>query len=187
VPAGGDPESKAGRKPWDAIVMFKAIVLCELYNLMLQSGAIDEIQDRNHGELHPKRADFVSEGVRFIMAKDISEGRVNFLTCYRIHWKQYVRLRASFARGGDSLLSHKEAIGNSAYVGQPCDTNTASYLLANRLNISTLFCFFANLFPVFFFPADAEGSGTPANALQRRRLAGCGNSARFGPISVFVV
>ena len=26
-------KSKAGRKPWDAVVMFKAIVLCELYNL----------------------------------------------------------------------------------------------------------------------------------------------------------
>ena len=26
-------KSAAGRKPWDAIVMFKAIVLCELYNL----------------------------------------------------------------------------------------------------------------------------------------------------------
>jgi transposase, IS5 family len=26
-------KSKAGRKPWDAIVMFKAIILCELYNL----------------------------------------------------------------------------------------------------------------------------------------------------------
>jgi IS5 family transposase len=26
-------KSKAGRKPWDALVMFKAIVLCELYNL----------------------------------------------------------------------------------------------------------------------------------------------------------
>ena len=26
-------KSKAGRKPWDAIVMFKAIVLCELYNM----------------------------------------------------------------------------------------------------------------------------------------------------------
>ena len=25
--------SPAGRKPWDAVVMFKAIVLCELYNL----------------------------------------------------------------------------------------------------------------------------------------------------------
>jgi len=25
--------SKAGRKPWDAVVIFKAIVLCELYNL----------------------------------------------------------------------------------------------------------------------------------------------------------
>ena len=26
-------KSKAGRKPWDAVMMFKAIVLCELYNL----------------------------------------------------------------------------------------------------------------------------------------------------------
>ena len=26
-------KSRAGRKPWDAVVMFKAIVLCELYNL----------------------------------------------------------------------------------------------------------------------------------------------------------
>ena len=26
-------KSKAGRKPWDALVMFKAIILCELYNL----------------------------------------------------------------------------------------------------------------------------------------------------------
>jgi hypothetical protein len=25
--------SRAGRKPWDAVVMFKAIVLCALYNL----------------------------------------------------------------------------------------------------------------------------------------------------------
>ncbi|MDA0952400.1 MAG: IS5 family transposase [Proteobacteria bacterium] len=26
-------QSKAGRKPWDAVVMFKVLVLCELYNL----------------------------------------------------------------------------------------------------------------------------------------------------------
>ncbi len=26
-------KSPAGRRPWDAVVMFKAIVLCELYNL----------------------------------------------------------------------------------------------------------------------------------------------------------
>ena len=26
-------KSSAGRKPWDAVVMFKAIVLCALYNL----------------------------------------------------------------------------------------------------------------------------------------------------------
>ena len=31
--APGERKSDAGRKPWDAIVMFKAIVLCALYNL----------------------------------------------------------------------------------------------------------------------------------------------------------
>ncbi len=29
----GERKSPAGRKPWDAVVMFKAIVLCVLYNL----------------------------------------------------------------------------------------------------------------------------------------------------------
>ncbi len=29
----GERKSPAGRKPWDAVVMFKTIVLCELYNL----------------------------------------------------------------------------------------------------------------------------------------------------------
>lgn len=28
-----EKRSPAGRKPWDAIVIFKAIILCELYNL----------------------------------------------------------------------------------------------------------------------------------------------------------
>jgi len=32
VPAG-ERKSRAGRKPWDAVLMFKAIVLCALYNL----------------------------------------------------------------------------------------------------------------------------------------------------------
>jgi hypothetical protein len=29
----GERKSPAGRKPWDAVVMFKTIVLCALYNL----------------------------------------------------------------------------------------------------------------------------------------------------------
>jgi len=29
----GERKSAAGRKPWDAVLMFKAIVLCALYNL----------------------------------------------------------------------------------------------------------------------------------------------------------
>jgi hypothetical protein len=37
-------KSKAGRKPWDAVVMFKAIVLCELYNL-----SDDQVEYENGG------------------------------------------------------------------------------------------------------------------------------------------
>ena len=43
-------KSKAGRKPWDALVVFKAIVLCELYNL---SDDQLEYQLRDRLSFHP--------------------------------------------------------------------------------------------------------------------------------------
>ena len=38
-------KSKAGRKPWDAVVMFKALVLCELYTLSDEQFAY-QVRDR---------------------------------------------------------------------------------------------------------------------------------------------
>ena len=35
-----DRKSPAGRKPWDALVMFKAIVLCALYKPVGRSGGV---------------------------------------------------------------------------------------------------------------------------------------------------
>jgi len=83
---------------------------------LLARRVILDIQDGNHGELHPKREDFLPEGVPFLMAADLSGGAIDFDHCARITQKQYDGLRIGFATGGDILLSHKGSIGETALV-----------------------------------------------------------------------
>jgi type I restriction enzyme S subunit len=83
---------------------------------LISSGHLADIQDGNHGELHPKRNDFVSEGIPFLMARDIAGGTIDFDHCYRIRREQYARLRVGFSKPGDVLLSHKGTIGEVAMV-----------------------------------------------------------------------
>ena len=70
--------------------------------------------DGNHGEIHPKKSDFVSSGVPFIMAAHLSNGSVDQENCYFITKKQAGSLRKGFAKNGDVLLSHKGTIGRVA-------------------------------------------------------------------------
>jgi type I restriction enzyme S subunit len=83
---------------------------------LISLGYLVAIQDGNHGELHPKRTDFSSDGIPFLMARDISNGRIDLDGCYRIRREQYLRLRVGFSRPGDVLLSHKGTIGEVAVV-----------------------------------------------------------------------
>jgi len=83
---------------------------------LISSGDLTDIQDGNHGELHPKRNEFVLEGIPFLMARDISGGEIDFDHCYRIRREQYARLRVGFSKPGDVLLSHKGTIGEVAIV-----------------------------------------------------------------------
>jgi type I restriction enzyme, S subunit len=83
---------------------------------LISSGYLADIQDGNHGELHPKRNDFVSEGIPFLMARDIAGGTIDFDHCYRIRREQYARLRVGFSKPGDVLLSHKGTVGEVAMV-----------------------------------------------------------------------
>ncbi|MBW4499536.1 MAG: restriction endonuclease subunit S [Scytonema hyalinum WJT4-NPBG1] len=101
-------DSPAGRIPkdWD----------CLTINDCLQKGLILDVQDGNHGEDHPKSEDFVTEGIPFVMAKDLVNGQINIADCNKISWKQYKSLRVGFARPADVLLSHKGTIGLTAIV-----------------------------------------------------------------------
>ncbi len=78
---------------------------------------LDRPMDGNHGEQHPKVADYISDGIPFIMANDLSGGRINYNSCSFITKKQADSLRKGFAKQGDVLVTHKATIGRTALVG----------------------------------------------------------------------
>lgn len=75
---------------------------------------LDKPLDGNHGEIHPKKSDFVKSGVPFIMASDLVDGMVDQVNCNFITLEQANSLRKGFAKDGDVLLSHKGTIGRAA-------------------------------------------------------------------------
>ncbi|MBM2715843.1 restriction endonuclease subunit S [Mesorhizobium caraganae] len=81
---------------------------------LVEEGILAKPQDGNHGEIHPKKADFVSSGIPFVMASDLVDGTVDQTNCYFISREQADSLRKGFAVDGDILLSHKGTIGRTA-------------------------------------------------------------------------
>lgn len=82
---------------------------------LLRSNVI-EIQDGNHGELHPVADDYVVKGIPFIMANNIRLNEIDMINCKFISEEQAMTLRIGFSRAGDVLLTHKGTIGEVALV-----------------------------------------------------------------------
>lgn len=87
-----------------------------LFANLIASGDILGIQDGNHGNDHPKASDYIENGIPFIMARDLKQGKIDFTTCCYISKKQADALRIGFAKPMDILLSHKGTIGEVAIV-----------------------------------------------------------------------
>lgn len=88
---------------------------------LIKNGVLEKPLDGNHGGTHPKSKDYVSEGIPFVMASDMSGGRVDTSNCKFITKKQADSLRKGFAKTGDVLLSHKATIGRTAIVEETVD------------------------------------------------------------------
>lgn len=88
---------------------------------LVEDGVIAKPLDGNHGDIHPKKADFVSSGVPFIMASHLVEGMVDQVNCHFISKVQADSLRKGFAKDGDVLLSHKGTIGRTAILATDYD------------------------------------------------------------------
>jgi type I restriction enzyme S subunit len=84
----------------------------------IDRGYILEVQDGNHGERHPKVADFVASGIPFITANCLNNGLLNTAEAYKLDDSWLTKLRVGFSQGGDLLLSHKGTVGEVAVVPQ---------------------------------------------------------------------
>lgn len=85
-----------------------------------------EIQDGNHGELHPKVADFSESGVPFVMANCLVNGELDVEKAYKLDECWLDKLRIGFSKSGDVLLSHKGTIGATAVVPDKLDVAVLS-------------------------------------------------------------
>lgn len=82
----------------------------------IKEDIIHEPRDGNHGNIHPKSSDFVSNGIPFIMASDLKYGKVDFNKCNFIAKIQADGLKKGFSYNGDVLLSHKGTVGEVAFL-----------------------------------------------------------------------
>ena len=85
---------------------------------LVEQNIIEKPLDGNHGEIHPKGTDFVDNGIPFIMATDVNNGKVDLITCKFITKKQADSLSKGFAVTDDVLLTHKASLGRTALVGE---------------------------------------------------------------------
>lgn len=83
----------------------------------IEKQIIERPVDGNHGNIHPKSKDFVSNGIPFVMASDLVGNCIDTENCHFITKKQADNLQKGFSVTGDVLLSHKGTIGRTAIVG----------------------------------------------------------------------
>lgn len=83
---------------------------------LVKDHILDKPLDGNHGNIHPKGTDYTQSGIPFIMASDISNGKINFTSCKFISKQQADNLQKGFSVEGDVLLTHKASLGRVAIV-----------------------------------------------------------------------
>lgn len=83
---------------------------------LIDSKDILDIMDGNHGELHPTTKDYVPNGIPFIMANNIVDGKLNLENCKFISKERAEMLRKGFSKENDVLITHKGSVGNVAIV-----------------------------------------------------------------------
>ena len=93
----------------------------ELVAYLLRADAIHDLKDGNHGANHPKVSDFVSEGLPFITAAQVTDnGGINYETAYKLSGGPLAKLRVGFARPGDVIYTHKGSVGRVALCDRDC-------------------------------------------------------------------
>lgn len=84
----------------------------------LQRDGVLLVEDGNHGEYRPRPDEFGKDGVAFIRASDMEDGRVLFESAEKINDRARERITKGIGAPGDVLLSHKGTVGKVALAPQ---------------------------------------------------------------------
>jgi len=133
---------------------------------LVADGVLVKPFDGNHGEIHPRKTDYVESGVPFIMACDLQNGAVDTAGCKFIPRRLADSLRVGFAKDGDVLISHKGTIGRSAVVNTDLDyimltPQVTSYRIKDGARLLNRFVRYYFMSPVFqreMIAAAADGA-----------------------------
>jgi type I restriction enzyme, S subunit len=84
-------------------------------NELNENDTIIDFQDGNHGELHPKKDDFINKGIPFLTASQIDEnGMVDLLNSKKLPELFLNTLRIGFSKSKDVLFTHNATVGRVA-------------------------------------------------------------------------
>jgi type I restriction enzyme S subunit len=83
-------------------------------------GALEDVKDGNHGANHPKVSEFTPEGIPFIAANLVHDGKIDYDNAPRLSGKPLERLRIGFAKKNDVILTHKGSVGRVAIADRDC-------------------------------------------------------------------
>ena len=85
---------------------------------LIRNKFIIKVQDGNHGEIHPKSSDYIDDGIPFIMANTLINGKIDFDKSKKLPQSITDSLRIGFSYPNDILLSHKGTVGEVAIVSE---------------------------------------------------------------------
>jgi type I restriction enzyme S subunit len=96
--------------------------------------AIVDYADGNHGSLYPRKSEFGQEGVLFVTARDLVQGRVLWQSCARLSNSRAKQLLKGWAQSGDVLLTHNATVGRVARV----ESDAGRFLLGTSVTFYRL-------------------------------------------------
>jgi type I restriction enzyme S subunit len=110
----------------------------EKIGILIEQGLITEQIDGNHGELYPKADEFVSDGVPYLSANCIENGRVDIRKAKFLTQERAETLKKGKAKRNDVLFAHNATVGPTAILREAEFAVLSTTLTLYRCNESRL-------------------------------------------------
>ena len=128
---------------------------------LLRASFLLDVKDGNHGENHPKVAEFTDDGLPFITAAQVKDFSIDYAGAYKLAGAPLARINVGHAKSGDAILTHKGSVGRTAVCDRNCVlTPQTTYYRPDVDVIDARFLMYLFAAPVFFAQLAAVMSQT---------------------------